>query len=89
MGKTNRTYRDKLRRLEGDWGPFERALRRDYQPAWNDLWTHGKHFADAAGIQNEVTTMEPFLISVCLGQQHEIRELQERVEELEKMQVDR
>lgn len=83
MGKTQPTYRDRLRRLEADWEPFERALRREFHPAWGDLWDHSRNFADAAGIQNEVTTIEPFLVTVCLGQQKQIRELEERVREIE------
>lgn len=83
MGKTQPTYRDRLRRLESDWEPFERALRSQYQDDWSQLWNHARKYADAAGIQNEVTTIEPFLVTVCLGQQKQIRELEERVEELE------
>lgn len=83
MGKTQPTYRDRLRRLEADWEPFERALRTQYQEDYAQLWTHARDYADAAGIQNEVTTMEPFLVTVCLGQQKQIRELKERVYELE------
>lgn len=83
MGKTQPTYRDKLRRLEADWEPFERALRAQYQADWKQLWNHARNYADAAGIQNEVTTIEPFLVTVCLGQQKQIRELEQRVAELE------
>lgn len=83
MGRTNPTYRDRLRRLEDDWNPFQRALRHEFQDDWRQLWVHAKNFADAGGIQNEPTTMEPFLVTVALGQQRQIRLLKKRVRELE------
>lgn len=83
MGRSQPTYRDRLRRLESEYQPFERALRRDAQQDFGRLFDHGRNYADAAGIQNEPTVLEPFLLSVCLGQQRELRELRERVAELE------
>lgn len=83
MGKTQPTYRDRIRRFESRWEPFLRALRREYHDAYQRLFTHARQFADAAGIQNEPTTFEPVMWSVCLGQQHEIQQLKDRVGTLE------
>ncbi|WP_265109164.1 hypothetical protein [Halosolutus halophilus] len=82
MGRTNPTYRDRLRRLEEDWQPFRRALRQEFQEEFDQLFDHGRGFADAAGIQNEMTVMEPFLISVCLAQEFRIEELESEIKEL-------
>ncbi|UHQ96455.1 hypothetical protein [Natrinema halophilum] len=81
MGKTNPTYRDQLRHLEEDWQPFRRALRAQYRDEFDQLFDQGRQFADAAGIQNEMTVMEPFLMSVLLAQECRIRELERCLEE--------
>lgn len=83
MGKTQPTYRDRIRRFEAQWEPFWKALRREFRPAYRRLFDHALNFADAAGIQNEPTTFEPLVWSVCLGQQHEIQQLEDRVGTLE------
>ncbi|QLG47884.1 hypothetical protein [Natrinema halophilum] len=77
MGKTNPTYRDQLRRLEEDWQPFRRALRVQYHDEFDQLFDDARQFADAAGIQNEMAVMEPFLISVMLAQECRIREIED------------
>ncbi|UHQ96234.1 hypothetical protein [Natrinema halophilum] len=81
MGKTNPTYRDQLRRLEEDWQPFRRALRVQYQEEFDQLFDNARQFADAAGVQNEMMVMEPFLMSVLLAQECRIRVLEVCLEE--------
>lgn len=82
MGKTNPTYRDQLRSTERDWDQFERALRRRDQPAYEELWEHAHSYADAAGMKFPARTMDGVLLSVALGQQREINDLREELEEL-------
>jgi hypothetical protein len=80
MGKTNPTYRDQLRHLEEDWQPFRRALRVQYRDVFDQLFDDARQFADAAGIQNEMAVMEPFLVSVLLAQEIRIQEIEARLE---------
>lgn len=83
MGKTNPTYRDKVQRERDTYAQAERSLRRQFKPGWERLWVHATDHADMMHIRNPANTMEGILLSICLGQQCEILELQERLEELE------
>ena len=81
MGRTNPTYRDFLRRLENDWRPFRRGLRRRYRGDFDRLFERGRDHADAAGYANGTDPEFAFLLSVLLAQEHELRVLRERVPE--------
>jgi len=83
MGKTNPTYRDTMQQKRQDYSNAERAVRTQFQPAWDQLWTHASDHADVMHIHNPRDPMEGILMSICLGQQLEIRELQERLDDLE------
>jgi len=52
-----------------------------YRDEFDQLFDDARQFADAAGIQNEMAVMEPFLVSVLLAQEIQIQELEERPEE--------
>lgn len=82
MGKTNPTYRDRVTALEDNLDPFKRALRRQHKPAFSDLMCYAKDFADAGGHLNPTDVRSTVLLSICLAQQVEIRELKQTVEEL-------
>ncbi|WP_459193860.1 hypothetical protein [Halosimplex sp. J119] len=81
MGRTNPTYRDFLGRLEDDWRPFRRGLRRRYQDDFDRLFERARNHADAAGYANGADPEFAFLLSVLLAQEHELRQLRERVDE--------
>lgn len=83
MGKTRPTYRDAVREERGNWSNGERMIRRQHQAGWDDIWTHADDFADVMGAANPEDTMRGILLSMCLGQQLEIIELQQRLDELE------
>lgn len=83
MGRTNPTYRDRLRQIESEYEPFRKALRKQYVDHFDQLFDHGRQFADAGGYQNAMDTMEPFLLSIVLAQEKRISELEAGVEELE------
>lgn len=83
MGRTNPTFRDNIRRFRERWQPFRRALRKQYQDRFDALIEQGERFADAAGFQNpwEAETANP--VSMLLGQQVDLHDLEDRVETLE------
>lgn len=83
MGRTNPTYRDRLRALEESWGDFRRALRAEEKAHFDRLFEHARAHADAAGYQNATDPVIPMLVSVLLAQEREVAELRERVDELE------
>jgi hypothetical protein len=81
MGRTNPTYRDRLQRLEDDWQPFRRGLRRQYKADFDRLFEKAAAHADAAGYANGADPEFAFVLSVLLAQEAELQELRERVEE--------
>jgi len=83
MGRTNPTFRDTLDALEDRWGDYRRALRRSDQPQFDQLFTHARAHADAAGLLNHQDPMAPVLVSIALEQQRAIEALQSRVDALE------
>lgn len=83
MGRTNPTYRDRLRSLEDRWSDYRHTLRRRDQDPFDTLWDHARAHADAAGFQNPPDPMDAVLISVCLEQERRIAALTEQVETLE------
>ena len=83
MGRTNPTYRTWLERLERDWQPFRRALRRRSQDDFDRLFEKANRHADAAGFVNPADPMAGVVVAILLAQEREIRELGERVAQLE------
>lgn len=71
MGRTNPTYRDRLRRVEDEWGRYRRALRADDRPHFDRLFEHARAHADAAGYQNHREPTLPLVLGVLL--EHERR----------------
>lgn len=83
MGKTTPPYRKMTQKYEADLRNFRRALRRERQPAYDELWRH-VHNLSAAG--NAAAADDPttaIWLSICVEQQRLIDELEARVAELE------
>lgn len=80
MGRTNPTFRDRLRRCRQDWQPFRRGLRAGHKPAFDALFDDAEAYADAAGYQNAREPMHAVLIAMLLAQKRKLRALEERVE---------
>ncbi|WP_424001164.1 hypothetical protein ACOZ4I_15635 [Haloarcula salina] len=81
MGRTNPTYRDFLGRFEDRCQPFRRALRREYRPAFDELFEQAKHHADAAGYLNSTDPELAVLLSMLVAQQRELQMLREEVQD--------
>lgn len=77
MGRTNPTYRDALSRLESEWEPMRRALRREYQADFDRLFDRGRTFADAAGHANHPDPERALVLSLLLAHEVELRRLRE------------
>ncbi|MCU4972665.1 hypothetical protein OB955_07925 [Halobacteria archaeon AArc-m2/3/4] len=80
MGRTNPTYRDALRRLEREWEPMRRGLRREYQGDFDRLFARARGFADAAGYANPPRPERALVLSVLLAHEVELRELRAELE---------
>ncbi|MFC4543889.1 hypothetical protein ACFO5R_18340 [Halosolutus amylolyticus] len=80
MGRTNPTYRDAVRRLEADWEPMRRALRREYQSDFDRLFDRARSVADAAGHANPRDPERALLLSILLAHETELRRLRAELE---------
>lgn len=83
MGRTNPTYRDQLRRLQDRWADFRRALRRRDKPHFDRLFEYAREYADAGGYLNHESVARAVLVSIDLGQERRLRDLEDRVATLE------
>jgi len=83
MGRTNPTYRDRLRGLEERWSDYRHTLRRRDREPFDHLWEHARAHADAGGYQNPPDPMDAVFLSICLEQERRIQHLTERIEALE------
>ncbi|WP_276260610.1 hypothetical protein [Haloglomus litoreum] len=83
MGRTNPTYRDRLRGLEERWQPYRRGLRRREQGHYDQLWADARQHADAAGYLNHDEPLFPVFLSMLLAQQARIATLEEQLTALE------
>lgn len=78
MGRTGPTVREQLDRLERDWRPFRRSLRRRHRPAFDRLFERARGHADAASQQNPRDPWRAFVVAVLLAHEAELRALRER-----------
>lgn len=83
MGRTNPTYRDAIRGLEGRWDDFKRALRHRDQPRFERLFEYARAHADAGGYLNHNEPLFPILVSVDLEQETRLDDLENRIAALE------
>ena len=83
MGRTNPTYRDYLRKFEQRCNSYRRALRHQHQEDFDRLMERAQNHADAAGYMNSTTPETAILLSICLSQEIELRELESRLEDAE------
>lgn len=82
MGRTNPTYRRALDDLAQEYQPFRRALRHPHDEDFDAVVEKARSFADAATHQNPPRPAHGALLSVIVGQEAELRERREDVEEL-------
>ncbi|MEF8827262.1 MAG: hypothetical protein V5A27_13125 [Halapricum sp.] len=81
MGRTNPPFRDVLRVLEDRWKPFRRALRYEDQKRFDQLLTHARNHADAAGNLNHQSPVIPVLVAITLAQERRLDELEAHLED--------
>lgn len=89
MGRTTPTYRQFLESFEGDWQPYRRGLRAQYQSDFDCLFAKANYFADAAGYQNAADPDVAILLSMLLAQEVELRQLRAAVDCEGELPVDR
>jgi len=80
MGRTNPTFRDRLRRIENEWQAFRRGLRTDDQPYFDQVFDDATAHAAAAGYQNPADPWQALLLSVIIEQQRRIAAIEQQRE---------
>jgi len=75
VGRSGPTVRDQLDRLEREWQPFRRTLRRRHRPAFDRLFERARGHADAASQQNPRDPWRAFVLAVLLAQERELEAL--------------
>lgn len=83
MGRTNATYRNHLDNFIGKFDPFKKALRQENKHHLNALWEKAHSFAHAGAYMNATSPGLPAMISIMVGLQQDISELEKRIEKLE------
>lgn len=84
MGRTNATYRNHLDELMSKFERFRQGLRSDAQDAFDSLWEHAHRHASAASYMNTSKPGLAAMLSMMVGMQRQLNEMEERLEELEK-----
>lgn len=88
MGRTNATYRNHLENLMSRFQRFREGLRYENQEHFDSVWEKAFEHAAAAAHMNSSSPGLPALISIMVGQQREISELSEQIDELQERMKD-
>lgn len=84
MGRTNPTYRDKVRHLREEWEQYRRAIRYQHKERFDHLWDEAQLYSMAGNAMGGYDVQATIWMGMFLVQQREIEELRGRVEELER-----
>ncbi len=79
MGRTTPTATMLIQYEEGNWSQFRRALRKEDQNVFDQLFTFAKLNLPAISIQAHPVPFESILLSMLLEQQKQIRTLTDKL----------
>jgi hypothetical protein len=79
MGRTLPTQVQLLRHEEEAWKGFRRALRKEDQLAFDEVWAYARRHAAAASMACRPVPFEAHCLSMMVGLKREIDELQNRL----------
>jgi len=83
MGKTVPAYRMALEDEFRRWSGFARALRKSDREAFDELMDMCRNYASESSNATNPIVFEPMVMSVLLGQQRRIRELEQKIKALQ------
>ncbi len=76
MGRNNDTFTLVINKTQDTWGKFKRALRKEDQQLFDEMWRAPKlHLAAGAYLANE-TPLDTILMSMLLEQYKKIKQLE-------------
>lgn len=85
MGRSQPTVRNLIEKRRDELDSYRRALRMRHQDSFDRLWEHAAldapsiKMGDASGF----STNELILFAICRGQQREIDQLKQRLDEID------
>lgn len=82
MGRTNATYRNHLDNWINGFKQFKRGLKKENKQHLESLWEKAHQHAHAAAYLNHTNPGVPAIVSILVGQQKEIQENREELEQL-------
>jgi hypothetical protein len=87
MGKTTPTIAGLLHKERTELGRFRRALRKEDQLAFDELWVHVTKHMMACNQANHLLPLEIFFFAMLLEEHKEVQRLQSEIERLRSTQV--
>lgn len=75
MGRTLPTQVQLLQQEQSSWSQFRRALRKEDQEAFDELWSHARRHVAACSMACRPLPFEAHLFSMAIALQREIQEL--------------
>src|SRR5262245_20872653 len=75
MGRTLPTQVDLLREEEESWKKFRRALRKEDQDAFDDVWANARRHSTAASMASRPFPFESHFMAMMVGLKRELTEL--------------
>ena len=79
MGRTTPTATMLIQFEESNWSQFRRALRKEDQNAFDELFTYAKMNLPAISIQAHPVPFESIMLSMLVEQQKQIQILTEKL----------
>lgn len=84
MGRTNATYRNHLENFISKFDRFRKGLRNENKKHFDSVWERAFEHAAAAAHMNSFRPAIPAFVSILVGQEKEIQQVSEEVEEIKK-----
>nr|MDO8112687.1 hypothetical protein [Candidatus Sigynarchaeota archaeon] len=84
MGRTVLSYRQALNREIASWNEYRRGLSPEDQACFDDIANMARQHADASSLAARPIMSENVFMSVIVALSRRVRELQARVDQLEK-----
>ncbi len=80
MGKTVESYRIALDREAQRWSGFARALRKEDRLAFDQMMDSCRNFASAGSNATRPVMFESMVMSILLGQQKKLNDLEKELD---------
>jgi hypothetical protein len=84
MGRTQISITQQLQAEENAFFPFRRALRREDQAIFDELFAIAKNYRAAASLASRALPMESILLSMLIAEHKQVKHLQNVIEDLQK-----